>query len=152
MIFINPFEPGISRLLIEDAVLSKVGALRQTSPSASEAGGILLGFRRDTHLHVARATSPGPGDRRSTYRFVREDESHARTALLEWSRSRETMDYVGEWHTHPEAHPQPSSLDMQEWRKICKRRRELMVFIIQGTISSWVGVGMDQAIKVAMPA
>ena len=61
----------------------------------------------------------------------------------------ETMDYLGEWHTHPESHPQPSHLDMREWLNICGRRRAPMIFIIQGTISCWVGLGIGRAVKMA---
>jgi integrative and conjugative element protein (TIGR02256 family) len=68
-------------------------------------------------------------------------------ALSEWAKSLETMDYVGEWHTHPEIHPQPSALDLQEWQQICRRRKELMVFMIQGILGSWVGVGLHRDIR-----
>jgi len=57
------------------------------------------------------------------------------------------MDYVGEWHTHPESGPAPSSLDFCEWRKICKRRKEMMLFLIQGTEAVWMGVGMGNPLK-----
>jgi integrative and conjugative element protein (TIGR02256 family) len=70
-------------------------------------------------------------------------------ALAEWSNSGETMDYIGEWHTHPESDPRPSALDLDEWRKICHRRNDTMVFLIQGTLHQWVGVGLGHAIKVS---
>jgi len=152
MILINPFDPANSRLLIEDIVLSNVGAFRQVDPNAAEAGGILLGFRRASHLHVTIATPPGPRDLRTKFSFSRDDESHQRIALSEWLRSEETMDYIGEWHTHPESHPQPSSLDVREWQQICRRRAEPMIFMIQGILGSWIGFGVGRAIKAATRA
>jgi integrative and conjugative element protein (TIGR02256 family) len=150
MILNNPFAPN-SRVLIEDGVLANVDAFRQVKPSAAEAGGILLGFRRDTHLHIAMATPPGPRDQRTRYHFFRDVEFHSQIALLEWAKNQETMDYVGEWHTHPEGNPQPSTLDLREWRQICHRRREPMVFVIQGILGPWVGIGLNRDIKVSAP-
>jgi integrative and conjugative element protein (TIGR02256 family) len=149
VIYRNPFDPSHSGLLIEDDVLAQLGAFRQTQAHASEAGGILLGYRRDVHLHVVRATAPGTSDTRTRFRFWRHDKSHARIAFAEWSNSGETMDYLGEWHTHPESDPRPSTLDLNEWRKISTRRQEPMVFLIQGTRGRWVGVGLGRTIEVS---
>jgi len=149
MILGNPLGPRDSRILIEDSVIANVGAFRQVEPTAAEAGGILLGFRRDTHLHIAMATPPGPLDRRSKFHFYRAGEFHAQIALSQWAKTQETMDYVGEWHTHPEDYPQPSALDLREWRQICRRRNEPMVFVIQGILDRWIGIGLDRDIKVS---
>jgi len=143
----NPIDPEHSILLIEDSVLLHVGAFRQAEFRATEAGGILLGYRRSPHLHVTAATSPGPCDTRRRHHFSRDDESHSLIALSEWEKSGQTMDYIGEWHTHPESSPAPSSLDFCEWRKICKRRKEMMLFLIQGTETVWIGVGMGNLIQ-----
>lgn len=151
MIYSNPFDRKNSRVLVEDSVLRDVSAYRQVERAATEAGGILLGYRRDAHLHVVMATAPGPSDTRSKFRFCRDDESHARIALSEWTKSGETMDYIGEWHTHPQSQPQPSTLDLSEWRNICTRRKEAMVFVIQGTLGTWVGVGFGRAIRESTP-
>jgi integrative and conjugative element protein (TIGR02256 family) len=72
--------------------------------------------------------------------------------MAKWRISDETMDYIGEWHTHPESNPQPSTLDLDEWRKICARRQDPMVFLIQGTVRHWLGVGQGRAIRVAIDA
>lgn len=147
MIFNNPFNTRDSRVLVEDIVISNVCAFRQVDPHTAEGGGILLGFRRDPHLHIAMATPPGPRDRRSKYHFYRDVEFHAQIALSEWANTQKTMDYLGEWHTHPEDYPQPSALDLQEWRQICQRRKKPMVFIIQGIFGRWIGVGLGHHIK-----
>jgi integrative and conjugative element protein (TIGR02256 family) len=143
----NPFGRLNARLLIEDSVLGRVNEFRQIASSDPEAGGILLGFRREAHLHVASATPPGPQDRRSRYHFRRDVAFHSQIALLEWTKSQETMDYLGEWHTHPERDPRPSKLDLREWRQICGCHKEPMVFLIQGISRRWVGVGLGQYIE-----
>ena len=151
MILGNPLGSSESRILIEDSVMASVSVYRQLEPNAAEAGGILLGFRRDTHLHVAMATPPGPRDRRSKYHFYRDAECHAQTALSQWAKTQETMDYVGEWHTHPEDYPQPSALDLKEWRQICRRRKEPMVFLILGILDCWIGIGLGREIEASAP-
>ncbi len=61
------------------------------------------------------------------------------------------MDYIGEWHTHPETEPTPSSIDKREWRKICHTKNEPMVFLIAGTRNVlWVGVGLGTALHGAV--
>ena len=147
MVLPNPSGLEGSLLLIEDSVLLQVGSFRQSELQATEAGGILLGYRRGPHLHVMIATAPGPGDKRSRYHFSRDDRSHALIARTEWERSGETMDYIGEWHTHPESNPKPSSLDFCEWLMICKRRTDPMVFLIQGIRGIWVGVGVGRLMQ-----
>ncbi|WP_269139197.1 Mov34/MPN/PAD-1 family protein [Burkholderia pseudomultivorans] len=67
---------------------------------------------------------------------------HQKIALDLWKAERETMDYLGEWHTHPEAVPTPSSIDTGEWRKICAKKSDFMMFLILGTRNVlWVGAG-----------
>ena len=48
--------------------------------------------------------------------------------------------YVGEWHSHPESDPTPSSLDLSEWRKVCTATDEAMAFLILGTAALWFGI------------
>jgi integrative and conjugative element protein (TIGR02256 family) len=142
----NPFDRD-ARLLIEESVLQTVIPYRQTTSTLAEAGGILLGLRRGDHLHVVKATVPGRADRRDRLGFLRFNRTHAQTARLEWENSEKTMDYFGEWHTHPEDRPRPSGLDLREWRKISKRRGEPMVFMIVSITEEWVGIGIRDQIK-----
>jgi integrative and conjugative element protein (TIGR02256 family) len=62
------------------------------------------------------------------------------------------VDYLGEWHTHPEVLPSPSSLDISEWQLICRRKATPMVFMIVGMDGSlWAGVGLgDTVFKAVM--
>ena len=137
----------LRRILIEDSVLRNLRAFRQVDALATEAGGILLGYRRDPHIHISAATGPGTNDRRSRFHFSREDPSHQRFARSQWQRSARTLDYVGEWHTHPEINPQPSHIDFEEWRRLSVSRADAMIFVIQGTERLWVGCGVGGAIS-----
>ena len=145
MIGENPFREGW--VLIEDAVLSAQSCHRQLSTHANEAGGILIGYRRGPHLHIVDSSAPLRGDRGTRLSFHRSARGHAAFALARWRVSGKTCDYLGEWHTHPEVEPSPSSIDLREWHMMVKRRRDPMVFVILGTSGIWAGVGMRGEIR-----
>lgn len=141
-----------ARLLIDDAVLEVVIGNRQLESTDTESGGILLGLRRDDHLHVTGLTTPYPDDKRSRTSFQRKDKAHQARALLAWRDSGGVVDYIGEWHTHPERQPSPSPIDRREWNSICMFQHKPMVFLIAGTLAHlWLGVGDASDIRQAMP-
>ncbi|MDT4291615.1 Mov34/MPN/PAD-1 family protein [Methylomonas sp. MO1] len=137
----HPFNPD-SKILIEENVLNIFDRYRQNSPEKPESGGILLGYRRNYHIHIVDATAPQLHDRRSLFQFFRKDQLHQKYATKRWLNSGETVDYLGEWHTHPEQYPSPSILDKTEWRKIIQSQVNPMIFLIVGTHRDiWLGVG-----------
>jgi len=134
-------------VLVEAAPLILMDRYWQNSNDKPESGGILLGYRRSTHLHVTMATAPQTTDRGWRYLFKREARHHQEIALRQWIASDKKMDYLGEWHTHPEPHPSPSATDQSEWRAICGQRPSSMVFMIMG----WTGemwLGMSGGVKI----
>ncbi|MEG7359517.1 Mov34/MPN/PAD-1 family protein [Pseudomonas citronellolis] len=65
-------------------------------------------------------------DRRSTHR-------HHSVAKLRWAESNGMIRYIGEWHTHPQAYPRPSSTDVHEWQVLATDRtdgRALLALIV----------------------
>ena len=56
--------------------------------------------------------------------FERTPLGHASIALARWRASHGTVRYLGEWHTHPEDQPTPSSLDRSEWHRLAKERKD----------------------------
>jgi integrative and conjugative element protein (TIGR02256 family) len=129
-------------ILIEDSVLSVIGKYLQDNPNKTEAGGILIGYRRGAHLHVIEATTPLPLDRRSWCQFHRLDPGHQKIALTRWEESGHELDYLGEWHTHPEHYPTPSGIDKTEWAKLYRGSDQPLVFLIVGiTGNRWLSLG-----------
>jgi integrative and conjugative element protein (TIGR02256 family) len=64
----------------------------------------------------------------------------------------EEGDYVGEWHTHPEDVPAPSTIDLQEWSIVMKRNPgKPMIFLIVGRKEEWFGVGLNGLLKAFIP-
>lgn len=134
--------PGTERghLLIEAGVLSTVAGFRQTRVDLPEAGGILLGYRRGPHLHVIEATTPMPDDHQARYRFYRSGPPHQRIATTRWQFSGGTLDYIGEWHSHPEATPRPSTIDLTAWKELYASRNTALIFLIVGNQQqNWYG-------------
>ena len=141
-----PFRPSGAMLLIEPQVLERLAAFKQLEKSAPEAGGILMGYRRGPHTHVTEATVPTTRDVQRRFGFFRHATHHQRVALRRWKESGETLDYVGEWHTHPEDDPSPSSIDLKHWRDIAQVSSRPMVFLIVGRWSNWSGVGLRSSL------
>jgi integrative and conjugative element protein (TIGR02256 family) len=112
----------------------------QASDSDCEAGGLLLGSVHGTHIVIEQATIPTAWDKRFRYLFERMPFGHEAIALARWTASQGTIRYLGEWHTHPEDHPTPSSLDRSEWNIISSRRRDKrsMLAVIVGRMSMYV--------------
>lgn len=142
-----PFRPSGAMLLIEPHVLERLTAFKQLEISAPEAGGILMGYRRGPHTHVTEATVPTTRDVQRRFGFFRHATHHQRVALRRWKESGETLDYVGEWHTHPEDDPSPSSIDLTHWRDIAQASSRPMVFLIVGRSSNWCGVGLRSSLE-----
>jgi len=142
---------GDGHVLVENGVVSALEAFRQREPSDREAGGILLGYRRGPHVHVTGFTPPFPADRRTRRSFDRKVEGHAEVAHRQWRASDEQIDYLGEWHSHPESDARPSSVDLREWSKLLRDRNSPLVFLILGSRNDWLGVGTSGSIDRLVP-
>ena len=112
----------------------------QAGSADSEAGGLLLGAVHGDHLIIEQATAPTDWDKRFRYLFERLPFGHEAIALSRWRASGGTVRYLGEWHTHPEDHPHPSSLDRKEWNRLASRRRDKrpMLAVIVGRQSLYI--------------
>jgi integrative and conjugative element protein (TIGR02256 family) len=138
-----PFGPSDALLLIEPKLLEQLESFRQLDCRAPETGGILMGFRRGHHTHVTEATVPTNRDVQRRFGFFRHATHHQRVAMRRWKESSETLDYVGEWHTHPEDKPTPSGTDLTHWREIAVTASRPMIFVIIGRVSNWYGAGLE---------
>ncbi len=83
---------------------------------------------------VDAVTEPMPGDRRTRYSFYRAKRRHQAAIDAAWVASGHTCTYLGEWHTHPETHPTPSSIDTHDWnrRLLQDQYCEELFFLIVG--------------------
>lgn len=115
----------------------------------SEAGGIFLGNYRGPHIEITDVTEPLRKDVRAKYRFDRKDPGHQLAAKSAWEISMKTTTFTGEWHTHPEDVPTPSSIDLRTWKSLTANSIAPLVFIILGWSDNWYGIGFEGKIFTA---
>ena len=135
---------GGGELRLSDAVTQAMRVHVQRSRSSSEAGGILLGRLLLEHddVVVDEVTVPGAQDRGSRCSFFRAQEPAQKVVNDAWARSEGSINYLGEWHTHPEDDPQPSAHDRQDWSRLVTSQRyeqDGLFFVIVGRqiIRAW---------------
>lgn len=123
-----------------------IGAERE-----AEAGGIFLGNYRGPHIEITDITEPFAKDVRAKNRFDRKDPGHQLAAKSAWENSMQTTTFTGEWHTHPEDVPTPSSIDLNTWKGIISKSKAPLAFIILGWSHNWYGIGFEGQIFTAQP-
>jgi integrative and conjugative element protein (TIGR02256 family) len=131
-------------VILADEVVAEIKRFTAPPESDLEAGGILLGCYRGPHVEILDCTAPMRQDRRTRYGFVRRDPGHQRAALAAWNASGRTVNFVGEWHTHPEDVPSPSRVDRNTWDDLMgQRKAEAKVFVIAGRSAFYCGLGLQ---------
>lgn len=120
-------------------VLDLMQSAANHSPNA-EVGGLLLGQRKERAIFVTLATLPARLDVCEKYAFHRKDPLHQIIATKEWLCSGFKTDWVGEWHSHPERYPFPSSVDIETWKTQTSKRHATMNYVIVGTRDDWIGL------------
>lgn len=124
-------------LVIMPTPLKKMLAYRQLGCFSTEAAGVLIGERRGPHMVVHEISEPGPGDIRRRC-FVDRRGPHHQIAVDEaFISSSGMLQYLGEWHTHPEDSPSPSSTDLGSWQRHLIGGHEKMVLLIVGRKEIW---------------
>jgi integrative and conjugative element protein (TIGR02256 family) len=117
--------PGTGQLVyLREQPLQVFNRYKQEGIDSKEAGGILLGHVRGEHLEIIEATEPSFWDRRFRFLFERMPYFHHKLAMKRWKESNGLVRYIGEWHTHPQNHPTPSSIDITEWQVLAADRRD----------------------------
>lgn len=139
---------------LDALVVRRLHDFRQTQCVSREAGGVLLGrwLRGSEHVVVDELTTPMRGDRRGRTSFHRAARAHQQHIDRAYAESQGTCGYLGEWHTHPEPDPTPSSIDLDDWRRRLRDDRvdvPHLFFVIVGTSSTraWRGARASIAIE-----
>ena len=101
-----------------------------------ESGGILLGrqFLQEEAYELDKMTYPGKRDIRRRFWFIRSKESANSIIRKTWLDSGGEQNYIGEWHTHNEAVPRPSSEDRRLLKSVvldasCPLDRVFMIIV-----------------------
>lgn len=118
----------------------------------TESGGIIVGVINPfSNMIVATdITEPQKKDKCTVSRYRRAEYGHQDIMDRLWDESNHTKTYLGEWHTHNECLPHPSSIDQKNWLDISKRKQnsDWLFFIIVGTIEIGIWtITNDQIVK-----
>lgn len=102
-------QAGDIRVRIAAEALATFAGHRQKRCYHREAGGQLFGSIRPSNWTILEATGPQKGDRRNRYGFW---PDRASEQLDIHSFHARGLEYLGDWHTHPEDEPTPSGKDL----------------------------------------
>lgn len=129
-------------LFISDAVLNHFASHRQTRFWYSEAGGLLFARIVGNKIMIEEVTGPRKTDRRSRFSYQGDRRAEQREIDDRFARG---LEYVGDWHTHPERYPRPSSTDdraMISRVRGSEHQLKAIAFLIIGTAPFPEGIAM----------
>lgn len=121
------------RIAFSDECLCVFSSQRQIGWRAKEIGGQLFARFTPQSVDVTVATITKGKSRRTRFGFF-PDRDVERADVL--SLFKQGLHYIGDWHTHPEVLPTPSSTDERELIDIfIKSKHELpfMLLVVVGT-------------------
>ncbi|MEM8207072.1 Mov34/MPN/PAD-1 family protein [Morganella morganii] len=126
-------------------VVEKLYSHKQITPSDLEAAGVLIGERRGNHIVIYEISEPGPDDIRKRTLVNRKGSHHQKTVNAYFEKSKGELQYLGEWHTHPEDIPSPSSTDITSWMLNIESSLPIVLLIV-GNRQFWLGKKEDNNI------
>jgi len=124
------------KIKFTDELLSDINRFKQSYLEDDEQGGMLIGsvILNTNDVVVDKVTYPMEGDFFNRVRFIR-SLRHNRVLHNIWEKSNFTSMYVGEWHTHPQISPVPSSQDISNWKRLARKSNsdvDTFFFVIVG--------------------
>jgi integrative and conjugative element protein (TIGR02256 family) len=110
-----------------------------------ETGGVLLGWRDGSDRIVMGATGPGRGAMHGRVAFLPDHPWQLARIREAFRRSGGDLDYLGDWHTHPDGAASMSTTDRQTLNRIARRVSEPVMLIAAGRserweLASWIGL------------
>jgi integrative and conjugative element protein (TIGR02256 family) len=115
-------------------VLGHFDANRQRHCWSRESGGHLFATIEGNDLQVVLASGPERTDLRSRFSF---GFSRARSQIIIDAQFADNRHYIGDWHTHPQDRPAPSTIDYRTMgSRFAKSSHGLkgMIFCIVGRL------------------
>lgn len=120
-------------VILTDAVLEHLQRHQQLRKRDTEAGGQLFGRIQDKTITIEEATGPRRSDIRSRYSYIPDRKAEQREIN---DRFPSGLHFIGDWHTHPEPIPHPSSTDLDNMRECVRKSRRAVsgfLLVIVGT-------------------
>ncbi|EEV23304.1 Mov34/MPN/PAD-1 family protein [Moraxella sp. CTOTU49803] len=140
----------IKNILIEDSIVERMHSYQQHENGLPEACGILMGEKRginQEYLILKYISTPQPSDIRQSYYYHRQINGHQEILNHYHKLSNGAIQYMGEWHTHPQKIAKPSLTDYMAWLQTCKYFKNIcLVFYIVGNEQDWIGIQKNEQI------
>ena len=135
------FKLGTYTLVLHTQPLDILERFTQYTQKAPEAGGILVGKIIDGEINVLKLSIPTSLDKASRTNFIRSKIGAQIILDHEFHNSSGQLTYLGEWHTHPEKHPTPSSMDLHMLKDQFKQNTfhtDFILLLIKGTAGMYI--------------
>lgn len=97
-----------------------------------ETGGVLLGWRRGEDRIVIDVVGPGRNALHGRTRFMPDHKWQMREITRVFTGSAGDIDYLGDWHTHPDGHAIMSDVDCRTLAKISRKVPQALMLILAG--------------------
>ncbi|MEC1743308.1 ribosomal-processing cysteine protease Prp [Schinkia azotoformans] len=137
------YKYGEKHIVFTDEVVNKLESYKQKRKEQHESGGILLGKVYKDLIVVDTISEPSIEDQSGRYFFKRDVQKAQKIIKVAWEKSRGERIYLGEWHTHPEDNPIPSSDDSKLINNMLKDSHmeiDFLVMVIIGIVSPHIAV------------
>src|SRR4051812_37824791 len=100
--------------------------------SPLENGGVLLGWRSGEDRIVVDLRGPGPRALHGRHCFIPDHVWQLSEIKRAFHESRGDLDYLGDWHSHPDGIAEMSDLDSATLLRIARRVSAPLMLIVAG--------------------
>lgn len=112
---------------LEEAALSILMSQRQAR-GANESGGLLFSrLDSDAIISIAEVSIPVKSDIRNKYYFKHDKIKAQKTIEENFKRG---LHYIGDWHSHPQLIPEPSTSDVKSIKDVFQQSRHALNFMV----------------------
>jgi integrative and conjugative element protein (TIGR02256 family) len=87
-----------------------------------ETGGVLLGSTGESGLVIEQVVGPGPLARHERFQFLPDHEFQEAEIARVYEESGRTIEYLGDWHTHPDGGCSLSTTDKATLKTIARHK------------------------------
>lgn len=135
-----------TELSLPTTVLESIHAHMNRKGFQIESGGILLGTRSTVSpsFEITHASLPSRFDVAHKFSFIRKKDPANDKIRSAWANSGGTVNYLGEWHTHDESLPVPSTVDRQLINQVIKDKAcsfdRVFMLILGNDGTAFIGV------------
>jgi integrative and conjugative element protein (TIGR02256 family) len=108
----------------------------------TETGGVLMGYRADgsDETVATHVIGPGPNAIHEKFRFVPDHDYQLAEIARLYESSGRRLEYLGDWHSHPDAEGYLSGTDLETLARIARSRTarvEKPVMLVMGGRGGW---------------